>query len=901
MKDERWKQIDEVFHAALERAPERRAAFIDQTCAGDETLRKEVESLIRSHERAESFIESPAGDLAAEMLASAHEKSTGRTIGPYRIIKLLGAGGMGEVYLAEDTRLGRRVAVKLLPAEATRDEERLHRFEREARAASALNHPNIITIHEIGQAEGAHFIVTEYIEGQTLRHHMSITTMTMSEALDTAIQAAGALEAAHKAGIVHRDIKPENIMLRTDGLIKVLDFGLAKLTETQSSDSESSMQARVLTRTGVVMGTVTYMSPEQTRGLALDTRSDIFSLGIVIYEMIAGRVPFDGETTSDVIVSILEKDPTPLSEYAPEAPIELQRILKKALAKARDERYQAAQDLLTDLKDLKQELELRAKLNAAATGETRRSLDTDGNTATQTDEPGLGRATPSVGYLWANRGARWKMAIAALALVAATVLGLLLTKWKTVSDANRAQPALASGMKSIAVLPFKPLSAESRNESLELSMADTLINKLSGIKQLVVWPLSDVRKYRELEQNSIAAGRELGVDYVLEGTLHMAGEETRVTWRLLNVKDGSAVSADKCDKQCSRVFELQDAIAEQIGGALALKLTEEEKRQVVKHYTESPEAYQLYALGMSESDLKERAEYLERAIKIDPNYALAYARLFGAYFGPATRGFYVSDEERQKLEWIAKKAVELDDTLALAHVALAHIRKSYWDWEGADREFKRALELDPNSLEANGLYSAFLIDVGRLDEALGYGKRADQLNPRDSGRLSTNEAYAYYHIRQYDKAIELWLKGRKSNEPLGNHQLAEAYLAKGMYEQAVAEMEKVVGVRKEPRRWDGYPILAFAYAKAGRRDDALKILDEQKRLAKQDYITPYNFAIIYTGLGDKDRAFEYLEKAYADHSHPLYHFPSRPLFDSLHSDPRYAEMVRRMKLPQFAK
>ncbi|HEV8130474.1 MAG TPA: serine/threonine-protein kinase, partial [Acidobacteriota bacterium] len=412
MKADRWKQIDDVFHAALERDPERRAAFIDHTCAGDETLRKEVESLIRSHQQAASFIESSAGDLAAEMLAPGQDKPVGRSVGPYKILEFLGAGGMGEVYLAEDSRLGRRVAVKLLPAEATRDEERLHRFEREARAASALNHPNIITIHEIGQEADAHFIVTEYIEGQTLRQHMSSTRMTMGEALDTAIQAASALEAAHKAGIVHRDIKPENIMVRTDGLLKVLDFGLAKLADTHSADTEASARAKVLTRTGVVMGTVTYMSPEQARGLALDSRSDIFSLGTVIYEMIAGRLPFDGETTSDLIVSILEKDPPPLSEYEPEAPKELQRIVKKALAKDRDERYQAAEDLLNDLKTLKQELELRSKLNAASTGETRRSVDTDETRATQTDQVGQRRATSGVEYLWANRGARRKLAIA---------------------------------------------------------------------------------------------------------------------------------------------------------------------------------------------------------------------------------------------------------------------------------------------------------------------------------------------------------------------------------------------------------------------------------------------------------------------------------------------------------
>ena len=913
MTPERWQQIDRLFHAALERGPGERFAFLSQACSGDESLRIEIESLISAHEQSGDFIGTPASDVATELLAGGYAGlMPGQMVGHYRIVSLLGAGGMGEVHLADDTRLGRKVALKLLPPHFTVNADRLRRFEREARAASALNHPNIITIHEIGQTDAAHFIVTEFIEGITMRQRMAGNEMSLHESMDVAIQVASALEAAHKAGIVHRDIKPENIMLRPDGLVKVLDFGLAKLGEQHSptNGDEASTPDSVQTSSGLVMGTVSYMSPEQARGLPIDARSDIFSLGIVTYEMIAGRAPFDGATTSDIIVSLLEKDPPPLTNYATDVPNNLEHILNKSLAKGREERYQTIKDFLVDLKNLKQEMDHGIRrptqsgskdIPSVANGAFRKSVATEGKTSAQTREVKSRRISFfDVKYILASRRARLALVIAALLVVSVTIVFLIRSKTST-TDENRAPRFLVAGMKSIAVLPFKPLSAESRNESLELSMADTLINKLSGIQQLVVWPLSDVRKYRDLEQNSIAAGRELNVDYVLEGTLHMAGEETRVTWRLLNVKDGSAVWADKCDRQCSRVFELQDAIAEQIGGALALKLTDEEKRQVAKHYTESPEAYQLYALGMSETDLKKRAEYMERAIKIDPNYALAYSRLFGAYFGPATRGFHVSDEERRKQEWIAMKAVELDDTLALAHVALAHVRKSYWDWGGADKEFKRALELDPNSLEANGLYSAFLIDVGRPDEALVYGKRADQLNPRDRGRLSTYEAYVYYHFRQHDKAIELWLKGRKSNEPLGDFQLAEAYLANGMYEQAVSEMEKAVTVRKEPRRWDGYPILAFAYATAGRRDEALKILDEQNRLAKQEYITPYNFAIIYTGLGDKDRAFEYLEKAYDEHSHPMIHFPSRPLFDSLHSDHRYKDLVRRMNVPQFAR
>jgi serine/threonine protein kinase/Tol biopolymer transport system component len=369
MQPDRWQQIDQLFHLALEREPAQRAVFLEQACSGDESLRSEIEALISSHEQADSFIETPASDLAAELLAKGQAGLVvGQLVGHYEIVSVLGAGGMGEVYLAHDSRLRRQVALKLLPVQFTVNAERVHRFEQEARAVSALNHPNIVTIHEIGRDCDMQFIVTEFVHGETLRQRMAEIAATQRLALDVAIQVAGALEAAHAAGIVHRDIKPENIMLRTDGYVKVLDFGVAKLTESQSPnlDVAAIALAKVQTRSGLVIGTVTYMSPEQARGLGVDARSDIFSLGIVLYEMLAGRVPFDGATPSDVIVSILEKEPQPLRNFLPEVPIELEWMVKKALAKDREERYQTIKELQIDLRRLKQELELQKKLDGLA-------------------------------------------------------------------------------------------------------------------------------------------------------------------------------------------------------------------------------------------------------------------------------------------------------------------------------------------------------------------------------------------------------------------------------------------------------------------------------------------------------------------------------------------------------
>jgi len=369
MTPERWQQIREVFGSAIECAPGQRAAFVKEVCAGDEDLLREVESLLASYEQDGSFLEEPAFRVADEIESADREVlSAGQTISHYEVISLIGEGGMGEVYLARDERLGRRVALKLLPARFTTDRERLRRFEREAHAASALNHPNVCTIHEVGETdEGRHYIVIEYVEGVTLREHIAGGGLSVNEVLDISTQIAAALSAAHNEGIIHRDIKPENVIIRRDGLVKVLDFGLAKLTEHQQGvDLEAATRAQVTTRTGLVMGTPRYMSPEQARGLAVDARTDIWSLGCVLYEMVTGRVPFKGETNSDVIVSILEREPPPLVKYAPDVPAELHRIITKALRKDREERYQSTKDLALDLRSLEEELEFSAKLDRSS-------------------------------------------------------------------------------------------------------------------------------------------------------------------------------------------------------------------------------------------------------------------------------------------------------------------------------------------------------------------------------------------------------------------------------------------------------------------------------------------------------------------------------------------------------
>jgi eukaryotic-like serine/threonine-protein kinase len=906
MTPERWEQINELYHEAVELDANRQAKFLNQACAGDAALRDEVESLIASHEQAGSFISEPALKVAARVLAEDQATSlVGRRFSHYRIESLLGVGGMGEVYLAEDTSLNRKVALKLLPVQFTNDAERLRRFEREARAASALNHPNILTIHEIGQEDGHHYTATEFIDGETLREHMAGTGMKLDESLDVTAQVASALAAAHEAGIVHRDIKPENVMLRSDGFVKVLDFGLAKLSARHASttaEPEALKESMFKTNPGMVMGTVQYMSPEQARGQDVDARTDIWSLGVVLYEMVTGHAPFAGETPSHVVVSILETQPSPLT-HEHEMPKGLERIVGKALRKNREERYQTAKDLLLDLKSLKQELEVEAHLERSAGSEKFEAPPSGrwlSDAKTAPPEGGTLNIRPSsAAYLFGEikRHKRATVfAVAAMIMVFATLAYSFYLK-----KGARHLATTGEAIDSLAVLPFVNESGDPNTEYLADGISDSVINSLSRLPKLKVISLNVVLRYKGKQTDPQKVGRDLNVGAVLMGRMTQRGDDLTISTELVDVRDNSRLWGEQYNRKRSDILSVQEEIARKISEGLRLRLSGEEKKQLEKRYTQNTEAYLLYSLGRyhSNKNTKEGLEkgigYYEKAITIDPKYALAYFGLSSAYQQLEFRGFVFPKEAWRKQEWAALKAVELDDTLSEAHVALAVVRAFRWDWAGAEKECKRALELDPNSVDANQRYATNLVYEGRADEAFVYAKRADELDQSKLGAPFV--AYIYFLKRQYDAAIELDLKAveKSPNNAHFHFVLGEVYVAKGMYKEGIAELQKAVALDNVPERWDRYPMLAYAYGVSGQRDEALKILDEQKRLAKQRYIANYNFAIIYTGLGDKDRAFEYLNRAH-DEGMPLLQVPSRPLFDSLRSDPRYTELLRRMKL-----
>ena len=607
-------------------------------------------------------MEPPVGFAAESPATAPQPPMIGQTLAHYRIVSLLGKGGMGDVYLGEDTTLGRKVALKLLPAAFTSDRERLRRFEQEARAVSALNHPNIITIHEIGQvhteAGGMRYLVTEYIEGETLRQWTEREPLILSHALDIAVQVASALAAAHAAGITHRDIKPENVMVRPDGLVKVLDFGLAKLREERAVELETLASTPPLsTAPGMVMGTVGYMSPEQVRGEEADAPSDIFSFGCVLYEMVTGQRAFARLTAAETMAAILQGEPPEIAASVKDLPHELMRVIRRCLEKGPAERFQSARDL----------------------GFALREMSSGSNLVKSVSAPDKAHSHPA---LW--------LAVAVALLLLSVTLYLFTGRGKTID--------------SLAILPLANASANPDAEYLSDGIAESIISSLSQLPRLRVMARSTVFRYKGQEIDPRKVGRDLQVDAVLTGNLIQRGETLIINMELVKVADGSQLWGEQYQRKFSDVLAVQAEIAKQISEKLRLKLTGEEQQRLTKDYTENAEAYQLYLKGRyylnrrTPEGLKKGIEYFQQATDKDPNYALAYAGMADSYslLGSAVGG--ISPRENfPKARAAALKALELDDTLAEAYAALVLVRLRYdWDWLAAEREIKRAIELNPN-------------------------------------------------------------------------------------------------------------------------------------------------------------------------------------------------------------
>ena len=759
---------------------------------------------------------SPAEEISPTetLKAPTRELSVGSILASrYQIIEELGKGGMGSVYKVIDNELSEKVALKLLKPEIAADEETIERFRNELKLARKISHKNVCRMYHLSKIEDTQYITMEYVSGEDLKSLIrKIGQLPVAKAVSIAQQVCEGLDAAHKLGVVHRDLKPQNIMIDDEGNARIMDFGIAR-----------SLKAKGITEAGVMIGTPEYMSPEQVEGMETDHRSDIYSLGVILYEMVAGRVPFEGDTTISIALKHKKDTPPNPREFNAQVPEDLSWLILRCMEKGKERRYQEAKELFSELGEIGKEKP-----------KTRRISEME---------------------------------------------------WKN----------------SIAVLPFADLSQQKDQEYFCDGLSEEIINALTKIKDLRVVARTSAFSFKGEKMDVRDIGKKLNVETVLEGSVRKAGNRLRITSQLINVADGYHLWSEKYDRDLEDIFAIQDEVTLAIVDRLKVKLVGGEKAELTKRHTEDLEAYNLYLKGrhllreMTKESVQKSLESFQQAIERDPNYAMAHIGIASYYNNLGFYHFLPPKAAFPKAKEAAEKALAIDDNLAEGHAALGFFKMLYeWDWEGAEREYRRAIELNPSHATGHNLYAHYLMIMGRTEEAMVESRHAQELNPL-SRNVALMRANILWGARQYDQSIAEFKKLLEVNPTfyVAHYWLAFPYALKGMRDEAIATVERAMAMSRggAPLMWMAF---GFIHSFAGKRDEAEKALHKMREQSKQTYVAPWMMAIVYAGFGEKDKAFELLEKSYKERDHWMTYLKASPAVDNLRSDPRFKVLLKKM-------